>query len=157
VEVVGAVNSNFLATLTPMSQVFLIPAAQHLDICFAVTTAPYHGPVGARRQQKHQPLKLNTSPRYSGYCRELELESNQPVTIFCDNKAAIQLANHPAYHPRTKHIRVAYHIICDYIEEKEIKMMSIDTKEQLADIITKPLSHVDNKRFRELITVHPIE
>jgi hypothetical protein len=41
------------------------------------------------------------------FLQELGLESNRPVTIFCDNKAAIQLANHPAYHPKTKHIRVS--------------------------------------------------
>ena len=91
------------------------------------------------------------------FLQELGLESNRPFTIFWDNQAAIQLANHPAYHPRTKHIRVAYHIIRNYIAEQEIKKVSIDTKEQLAEILTKPLPHVDFKKFRELIGVNPIK
>lgn len=89
------------------------------------------------------------------FLQELGVESNRPVTLYCDNNAAIQLANHPAYHPRTKHIRVAFHIIRDYVEEGEVKMERVDMKDQLAEILTKPLPSVAFRRLGAMIGVHP--
>ena len=41
--------------------------------------------------------------------------------------------------PRTKHIAIPYHFFRSKIEELEIKVVSIDTKQQLADQFTKGL------------------
>ena len=35
---------------------------------------------------------------------ELKLFESSPLTLYCDNKAAIDITNNPAHHDRTKHI-----------------------------------------------------
>ncbi|XP_031091010.1 secreted RxLR effector protein 161-like [Ipomoea triloba] len=43
-------------------------------------------------------------------------------------------------HSRTKHIDINYHFIRDHVEKKDIKVEYVNTDDQLADILTKPLN-----------------
>jgi hypothetical protein len=61
-------------------------------------------------------------------------------TIFEDNKGCVELANAPHMRPRTRHIALKYHHFRSHIENGSISISWIDTKHQLADIFTKPLS-----------------
>jgi hypothetical protein len=61
-------------------------------------------------------------------------------TIFEDNKGGIELASAPKLRPRTKHIGLKYHHFRSYVSSGAIRIQWIDTKHQLADIFTKPLS-----------------
>ena len=63
-------------------------------------------------------------------------------TVFEDNKGCIELAIAPRMRPRTKHIALKYHHFRRYVTDKLIDILPIDTKEQLADIFTKPLDEV---------------
>ena len=60
-------------------------------------------------------------------------------TVFEDNKSCLRLASLGKMSPRTKHIAIPYHFFRSKGEELEIKVISIDTKEQLADQFTKGL------------------
>ena len=60
-------------------------------------------------------------------------------TVFEDNKGAIELANEPKYRPRTKHIGLKWHHFREHVKNGTVKVKYIDTKEQLADCLTKPL------------------
>jgi hypothetical protein len=60
-----------------------------------------------------------------------------PTVIYEDNKGAIDLANHPGYHRRTKHINIRYHFIRDFIANGEIMVIYVPTKRQLANPFTK--------------------
>ena len=64
-----------------------------------------------------------------------------------DNKSALALAKNPVFHERSKHIRVRYHFIRGYLEEGSIKASYINTKDQLADLLIKPLGRI---KFLEL-------
>jgi len=64
-----------------------------------------------------------------------------------DNKSALALAKNPIFHERSKHIRVKYHFIRGCLDEGSIKASYINTKDQLADLLTKPLGRV---KFLEL-------
>jgi hypothetical protein len=64
----------------------------------------------------------------------------QPITIRIDNHGAFDLAHNPKHHDRTKHIDIRHHFIREAIEGKLIQLVKTPTQEQLADILTKPLS-----------------
>ena len=59
--------------------------------------------------------------------------------VFEDNSGALELANAPKMRPRTKHIEIKYHHFRSHVEKKIISIKKIDTKDQIADIFTKPL------------------
>jgi hypothetical protein len=64
-----------------------------------------------------------------------------------DNKFALALAKNPVFHERSKHIWVRHHFIRGCLKEGSIKVGYINTKDQLADLLTKPLGKI---RFLEL-------
>ena len=62
------------------------------------------------------------------------------IPIMCDNTSAIMISKNPVLHSRTKHIEIRHHFIRDHVEKGNIELIHIDTKNQIADIFTKPLS-----------------
>ena len=68
-------------------------------------------------------------------------------TVWEDNESCITVAKSPKFTPRTKHIAIKYHHFRSFVSNGTIIINSIDTKEQLADIFTKPLPE---KSFRHL-------
>jgi hypothetical protein len=60
------------------------------------------------------------------------------VELRVDSKFALALAKNPIFHERSKHIRVRYHFIRGYLEEGSIRASYINTKDHLADLLTKP-------------------
>ena len=70
--------------------------------------------------------------------RDLGLEFPK-APIPCDNTSSISLAKNPVQHTRTKHIDIKHHFIRDHVQKKDVKVQSIPTHHQLADIFTKPL------------------
>lgn len=70
-----------------------------------------------------------------------------PTTIFVDNQSPIKLAKNPEFHRRTKYIDVRCHFIREKLKANEIRLVYVNTNEQLADIFTKPLNH---KPFKKL-------
>jgi hypothetical protein len=69
------------------------------------------------------------------------------VPLLCDNQSAIRMADNPVEHSRTKHIAIRYHFLRDHQQWEDIEIAYVSTKEQLADIFTKPL---DEKTFTKL-------
>ena len=59
--------------------------------------------------------------------------------MFEDNNRCIAIATSTRFSPMTKHIAIKYHHFQHYIKQKLVTILPIDTKEQLADIFTKPL------------------
>ena len=79
--------------------------------------------------------------------RVFKINSNKPIfhcKVFEDNNSCISLATSEKFSPRTKHIALKYHHFRSYVKNNIIEILPIDTKEQLADILTKPL---DEKLF----------
>jgi len=62
------------------------------------------------------------------------------VVIYYDNINSILLANNPVYHARTKHIEMHYHFIREKVLTREINLIHVNIKDQVADIFTKALS-----------------
>jgi hypothetical protein len=87
---------------------------------------------------------------------DLELE---PTLIHCDNQSCVKLTENPVFHDRSKHIEIKYHYIWDMVERRVVELQYISTDEQIANILTKPLSRVKYEYFRDklgvLSNVHP--
>jgi len=75
------------------------------------------------------------------------------VIIYCDDISSILLANNPVYHARTKHIEVHYHFIREKVLAREINLIHVSTKDQVADIFIKVLGTYKLKRFRKMLGV----
>jgi hypothetical protein len=69
------------------------------------------------------------------------------VELRVDSKFALALAKNLVFHKRSKRIQVRYHFIRDCLEEGNFKACYINTKDQLADLLTKPLGRI---KFLEL-------
>ena len=59
-------------------------------------------------------------------------------------------------HAKTKHIAIKYHYVRELVEDKEVKMEYINTKEQIADIFTKPLPKDAFEYLRGKLGVLPL-
>lgn len=64
-----------------------------------------------------------------------------------DNNASLKFATMPKLSPRTKNIAIPYHFFPNKVDELKIKVIAIDTNEQLADQFTKGL--VEEKCVRD--------
>jgi hypothetical protein len=60
--------------------------------------------------------------------------------VHCDNQSSIKLIENLVFHDRSKHIEMRYRYIRDFVQRKTIKLQYIATSEQVADILTKPLT-----------------
>jgi histone deacetylase 1/2 len=64
---------------------------------------------------------------------------NAPV-LWCDNLGATYMTSNPMFHARTKHIEIHFHFVREQVARRALQVRFISSKEQIADIFTKPLS-----------------
>ncbi|CAA7043465.1 unnamed protein product [Microthlaspi erraticum] len=69
----------------------------------------------------------------------LKIPFQEPTHLYCDNTAAIHIANNFVYHERTKHVEIDCYKIRESIDSGFIKTMFVDSVDNLADCLTKLL------------------
>eukprot|EP00253_Pinus_taeda_P029784 PITA_29784 len=72
--------------------------------------------------------------------QDLQITCTPPIPILCDNTSAISISKNPVMHSKTKHIPIKYHFLWEQVLEQKVKLEYVPSKEQVADIFTKPLS-----------------
>ena len=71
---------------------------------------------------------------------DLIVKYEDPIVIHCDNMSALNISKNLVMHFKTKHIPIKYHFLREQVSQNVVKLEYVDTKEQIADIFTKPLS-----------------
>jgi hypothetical protein len=75
------------------------------------------------------------------------------VPLLCDNESAISMVDNPVEHSHTKHIAIRYHFLRDHQQKGDIEIVYINTKDQLADIFTKPLDEQSFTKLRNELNI----
>ena len=79
--------------------------------------------------------------------RELGIKVTTTPTIYSDNKGATYLSANPVFHSRMKHLALDYHFVRQQVQSRTVRVTHVSSHDQLADIMTKPLSRA---RFNDL-------
>lgn len=72
--------------------------------------------------------------------QDLRIQQVSPMKLYCDNKAACDIAHNPVQHGRTKHVEVDRHFIKEKLEAKIIEIPHVRSEDQLVDVLTKAVS-----------------
>ena len=85
------------------------------------------------------------------FLEELEIipTIHDPVPLYYDNTGAIALAKEPCSHQRSRHILRKYHLICEIIDRGDIKIERVDSKNNLADPLTKAIPRLQFEYLNE--------
>ena len=85
---------------------------------------------------------------------DLQLEE---ICILCDNQSCMKLSKNLVFHNKSKNIEIKFHYIKDMVQRGVVKLQYVLMDEQIADVLTKPLSRVKFEYFREKLGVLQIE
>ena len=139
------------AMLIQIMQAIWIKANPQRDMCFfasgavswvsklqsIVATSTTEAEYVAATQASKEALWLKMVMEELGHKQE-------KISLYCDSQSAVHLARNPAFHSKTKHIRVQYHFVREKVEKGTVDMQKIHTKENIADFMTKA---VDTNKF----------
>ena len=66
------------------------------------------------------------------------------------------MAKNQVYHVRTKHIDVRFHFVREILDEGDIELLKIHTKENPADMLIKVVSGIKFTHCKELLHILPV-
>ena len=72
-----------------------------------------------------------------------------PTIIHCDNHSSIKLSMNLVFYDKSKHMEIPYHYIRDMVDRNIVKLEYICIADQIADILSKPLSQVKIDHFKK--------
>ena len=84
---------------------------------------------------------------------DIQVKYDEPIPIFFDNTSAINISKNPTICSKTKHIPIKFHFLREQVTKKNINLEYVETKEQIADIFTKPLPRETFKYPRQKLGV----
>lgn len=83
----------------------------------------------------------------------LNLNYSLPIVLYEDNQSTIRLLQNFENNKRCKHVEVKFHFVVDLILKNIIRVVYVNTNEQLADILTKGLSHEKFSHFVKMLNL----
>jgi len=82
------------------------------------------------------------------FLSSINMTAITPILIYEDNTGCISIAKNPSSHKRSKHMHVKYHFSREQVEKGLKNVKYVPTGDQLADLLTKPLSTIKFKKLR---------
>ena len=87
-------------------------------------------------------------------CKDMLVwDKPKPITLYVDNQGSLQLGKNPVFHQRSKHIDTRYHFIRSKIADGSFNLIYVPSKENLADVFTKPSSAATLKSFQITVKI----
>ena len=80
-----------------------------------------------------------------------------PPALMVDNQPAIALTKNLVLHDRSKHIDVKFHFLRDCVDGGQIVIEFVETGQQLADVLTKPLGRLRLTVLKEMIGMDGVQ
>ena len=77
--------------------------------------------------------------------KEVGYAQEKPGVLYNDNSGAVALTKNTKHNSHMKHIDIRHHFICECVENREISVLDVPSINNLADLFTKPLSHVTHQ------------
>ena len=100
---------------------------------------------------KHKEVVLSRKPLHTFWLRQvyeqIEFPLSHPIIIYCDNQAAIAMAQNQGTHSTSKATRIELHSVRDRLTRREIEVEYVESRKNVADIFTKSLP-------REMFQLH---
>ena len=72
---------------------------------------------------------------------KFNINTDDPMPILIDNRAAIKLTKDSKFHTWAKHIDIKHHYVWEAIKAHQVIVISCASKENLADVFMKSLIH----------------
>jgi len=71
--------------------------------------------------------------------------------VFEDNSGALTIATLQKIRPRTKYMNTKYWHFREHLEQGKVMIHPVSTKDQIADLLTKPLAETDFEKLKRHI------
>ena len=78
----------------------------------------------------------------------LNINEKKGILIYEDNNGCIAIASNPGSHKLAKHIDIKYHYSREQVAEGNIRLRHVESKEQMADMLTKSVGRVKLLKLR---------
>ena len=85
---------------------------------------------------------------------DLDVPQDAATILYEDNDAATAIANAGKPTPRARHMDIKYFALAEYVERDLVILDRIDTSQNLADALTKPLPRILFYRHRDFMMGH---
>lgn len=82
-------------------------------------------------------------------------QSTAPIPVWCDSTAAGSLAKNPVEHAKTKHVKMAWHVVRWALAEGDVSVKYVKTDFQTADMLTKAQDGPAFKANRDRLGLAP--
>jgi hypothetical protein len=133
-----------------------------LECCFTLGSS-----MTSWKSSKQSSISLNTTKAEyiatcSAICEEICLRKlfssmfdleMEGTMIICGNQSCIKMTKNSIFHDKTKNIEIWYHYISDMVQKGVVNLQYVGTNEKVADVLTKPLSHMKFEYFRDKLVV----